>query len=128
MSIFIACVFAVGQYPTIAPEPVAGMYAETAAVERFYPVIAPSPVIFVKQVLQIPQFHATGGPHWTHPDSIESHLRNGHGVNPAGMSQEQMLSYHDALHEGRVTMRRQAAVAVQSGGCPGGICPLGKRR
>lgn len=39
--------------------------------------------------------------HWTFPGSIDNHLQTGHGVNPSGMSQEQMLNMHDALHEGR---------------------------
>lgn len=47
------------------------------------------------------QTHSTGGPHWTHPRTIEAHLRLDHGVNPGGMSREQMLDLHDALHEGR---------------------------
>jgi hypothetical protein len=37
--------------------------------------------------------------HWTYPGTISYHLRNKHGVNVAGMSREQMLNFHDALHE-----------------------------
>ena len=39
--------------------------------------------------------------HWTYPGTISGHLQSGHGVNPAGMTKEQMLNLHDALHEGR---------------------------
>ena len=39
--------------------------------------------------------------HWTYPGTIEGHLQSTHGVAVAGMSREQMLSMHDAIHEGR---------------------------
>lgn len=49
----------------------------------------------------VKQSLTTGGPHWTHPRSIEAHLRIDHGVNPSGMSHEAMLNWHDRLHEGK---------------------------
>jgi hypothetical protein len=39
--------------------------------------------------------------HWTFPGSIDGHLNSTHGVSTAGLSREQMLNLHDALHEGR---------------------------
>jgi len=39
--------------------------------------------------------------HWSYPGTIQGHLQGTHGVSTAGMSREQMLSLHDALHEGR---------------------------
>ena len=55
-----------------------------------------------------------------------SHLEGQHGIVTAGMTHQQMLDLHDALHEGRsVTSRSKTTVRVQqSGGCPGGVCPL----
>ena len=39
--------------------------------------------------------------HWTYPGDLGSHLQSTHGVSTAGLSREQMLNLHDALHEGR---------------------------
>jgi len=39
--------------------------------------------------------------HWSYPGTIDSHLEGTHGVATAGMTREQKLDYHDALHEGR---------------------------
>jgi len=39
--------------------------------------------------------------HWSYPGSIDYHLQYEHGVSIAGMSHEQKLALHDALHEGR---------------------------
>lgn len=56
--------------------------------------------------------------HWTFPGDIASHLRTTHGKNVNGMTQEQMLNMHDALHEG------EAKPVVQLQTCPvGQPCP-----
>lgn len=39
--------------------------------------------------------------HWSYPGTIDAHLEGTHGVATAGMTREQKLDYHDALHEGR---------------------------
>jgi len=39
--------------------------------------------------------------HWTYPGTIQNHLATDHGVSTSGMSRQQMLNLHDALHEGR---------------------------
>lgn len=39
--------------------------------------------------------------HWTYPGNIDNHLRTGHGVEPTGLTHEEKLLWHDALHEGR---------------------------
>jgi len=41
--------------------------------------------------------------HWSYPGTISGHLQSTHGVSTVGMSREQMLNLHDALHEGRTT-------------------------
>lgn len=43
---------------------------------------------------------ATAG-HWTYPGTITNHLEGAHGVPTNGMTREQKLELHDALHEGR---------------------------
>ena len=48
--------------------------------------------------------------HWTYPGTIEGHLQSTHGMAVTGMSREQMLSMHDAIHEGRAVA---SPVAVQ---------------
>lgn len=56
--------------------------------------------------------------HWTYPGRIEDHLPSGHGVDPTGMSREEMLNLHDALHEGRAvqpTMMTRAQFATPVG-------------
>jgi len=51
--------------------------------------------------------------HWSYPGTIDSHLQSTHGVSTAGMTREQMLNTHDALHEGRSIQRPvQSAPAV----------------
>ena len=37
--------------------------------------------------------------HWSFSGTIAGHLKSGHGVDPDGMTREQMLNLHDALHE-----------------------------
>ena len=52
------------------------------------------------------------------------HLEQEHGVSTAGMSHQQMLDLHDALHEGRRAPARSVSrVRVQQSNCPGGVCP-----
>jgi hypothetical protein len=51
--------------------------------------------------------------HWTHPGTIENHLQSTHGVSTAGMTREQMLDTHDALHEGRSVQTFRAAAVTQ---------------
>lgn len=63
--------------------------------------------------------------HWTYPGAIDNHLTRDHGVSVNGMTQEEMLSLHDSLHEsGRPVMRSQPAVS----NCPGGVCPVPQQR
>lgn len=49
--------------------------------------------------------------HWTYPGTITNHLQGAHGVPTNGMSREQMLDLHDALHEGRSPAMKQAVPA-----------------
>lgn len=44
---------------------------------------------------------ANAGDHWSFPGMVGFHLRNDHGVPTLGMTREQKLDMHDALHEGR---------------------------
>lgn len=50
--------------------------------------------------------------HWTYPGTITNHLQGAHGVPTNGMSREQMLDLHDALHEGRAPAMKQVAPAA----------------
>jgi len=64
--------------------------------------------------------------HWTFPGSIADHLRNDHKVSVVGLSSEQMLNYHDVLHESEpVRVDRPAPVFVQQPSTcpPGQPCP-----
>jgi hypothetical protein len=65
--------------------------------------------------------------HWTYPGDITTHMQTTHGQNVSGMSVEQQLSMHDAIHE---SQSKPASVArsvtrsnVQTSNCPGGVCP-----
>lgn len=49
--------------------------------------------------------------HWTYPGTISNHLEGAHGVPTNGMSREQMLDLHDALHEGTAPSMKQALPA-----------------
>lgn len=50
--------------------------------------------------------------HWSYPrGSIEAHLRLDHRVSPAGMGHEQMLSYHDSLHESGTAFKQSRSIA-----------------
>lgn len=67
----------------------------------------------------------SSGPHWTYPGDIQSHLAVGHGQQVSGMSQDEMESLHDSLHEGtRVNVSTPRASVNVSSGCPGGVCPV----
>lgn len=85
----------------------------------------PTPATAPKPVKQIPaQVAATGGPHWTYPGDITTHLTGTHGANVAGLSIEQQLSLHDALHENRrVVPVQMYSAPVYRSSCPGGVCP-----
>lgn len=50
--------------------------------------------------------------HWSYPGTIDGHLQSTHGISTAGMSREQMLSTHDAIHEGRYVTPRAATVVI----------------
>ena len=58
-------------------------------------------------------------------EDTRRHLETEHGVSTAGMTHQQMLDLHDAIHEGRrVTSRaKTTAMVKRGGGCPGGMCP-----
>lgn len=75
-----------------------------------------SPILLFALVVVMGLASANAQAHWTYPrGSIASHLQLDHGVNTAGMSQEQMLSHHDAIHEGAVVeSRNRRSRAVKS--------------
>lgn len=87
-----------------------------------------------------------GGPTWTWPGNLRQHLESTHGVNTAGLSDSQLRTVHDNLHNARssgitggsyarpaMNYTRSYAPSFQprvmmsygysSGGCPGGMCP-----
>jgi len=41
------------------------------------------------------------GRHWGYEYPLGGHIQGHHGVSVAGLSHEQMLELHDAIHEGR---------------------------
>jgi hypothetical protein len=68
--------------------------------------------------------------HWSFPGDIASHLRT-HGIDPTGMTYEQMLTAHDLAHEQgwrpsrgyvRSVVRYSTPVVMRSF-CPSGNCP-----
>jgi hypothetical protein len=64
--------------------------------------------------------------HWSYPGSIDDHLKSQHGVDTSGMTREQMLSTHDALHESGQATPLSTQPRMQSpaaSNCPGGTCP-----
>lgn len=71
-----------------------------------------------------------GTSQWTYPGDIRSHLSTSHGTTAtAGMSQNQMESLHDSIHNGTRTYSQpvvRPVVRVQSN-CPGGVCPQPRR-
>lgn len=69
----------------------------TAGPVRQAAVVVSQPVRRVATAVTAP----IGGGHWTFPGNIDSHLQNTHGVSTSGMTYEQKLNLHDALHEGR---------------------------
>lgn len=95
-------------------------------VKATLPTPAPAPTPTPKPVKQIPSLvvSATGGPHWTCPGDITTHLTGTHGANVAGLTIEQQLSLHDALHENRrvVPVQMYSAPVLQRT-CPKGGCP-----
>ena len=53
-----------------------------------------------------------------------NHLEKDHKVNTAGMTHQQMLDKHDALHSGRsITVSRAVQPVRTMQSCPGGVCP-----
>lgn len=60
--------------------------------------------------------------HWTHPGTISNHLQRDHKVDPSGLTRQQQLDLHDAIHEGNVAYT-QPQVSYQTSSCPGGVCP-----
>lgn len=61
--------------------------------------------------------------HWTYPGDLADHLRTTHGKKVDGMTTEQMLNMHDALHESEpVRIVQPAPVFVQQPS----TCPLGQ--
>ena len=55
--------------------------------------------------------HQSYGGHWSYPGDIATHMAREHGQSVAGLSREQMLNLHDALHEGRtVAVQKQITV------------------
>ena len=84
------------EYSTFAVAPVSQEYQTFAvAPVEVRPAPKPQPKPAPKPIIH--------GPHWKHPDTIYRHLIQGHGYSPsqlAGLSNEQMLSLHDAAHGG----------------------------
>lgn len=58
-----------------------------------------------------PEIRSAG--HWSYPGTISGHLSRTHGVSTAGMTREQMLDLHDALHEGRAVKAVKAVKAAK---------------
>lgn len=66
-------------------------------------------------------------------DQAAQHLRDDHGIDPSGMSMDEMQVAHDNAHNGYASqpMRQSRRVVYtsrptryySSGGCPGGMCP-----
>lgn len=46
--------------------------------------------------------------HWSFPGRIQDHLAGFHGQDASGLSYEQMLDLHDAIHEGRPIPKRRS--------------------
>jgi hypothetical protein len=89
------------------------------------PVVQPvvsQPVVSQPVVVQ-PVFRSSS--HWSYPGDITTHLQSAHGQNVSGMSIEQQLNLHDALHESKpVASRVVTRSSVQTSNCPGGVCPV----
>lgn len=49
--------------------------------------------------------HQSQGGHWGYPGDIAAHLATTHGQSVSGLSHEQMMSLHDAIHEGRAVQK-----------------------
>lgn len=85
---------------------------------------APKPKVVISQQapLRVSKFH------WTHPGDIHSHLVFDHHWRGdlSNKTIDQMLSIHDALHEGRIQsnpLKLQRTQVLVPGNCPGGFCP-----
>lgn len=56
-------------------------------------------------------FSSSSPGHWSYPGDIDSHLEGqAHGYSTAGMTHQQKLDLHDALHEGRAPVVRAAPI------------------
>lgn len=80
--------------PVPSPMPVQAPQPKQEVVKEF-PKAAPQPGTVVREVPKQPG-------HWTFPSvdrTIDQHLRARHDVVPSGMTREEMLDLHDALHE-----------------------------
>ena len=103
--------------PTAA---VAGTLSEAGGIKAFN---SPAPAL-------VPRDPRPG--HWSYPGDIASHLRRAHGIDPAGLSREQMLTAHDLAHErgwrpSLSSVPRSVSPApryvVRAASCPSGRCP-----
>jgi len=69
---------------------------------------------------------------WTHPEPLTEHMQ-AHGVDPAGMTREDMQRTHDDIHDviGPVAaghpIPHMQTVSYQQD-CPGGVCPVPVQR
>jgi hypothetical protein len=63
--------------------------------------------------------------HWSYPGDITTHMQVEHGQSVSGMSVEQQLSMHDAIHESQRSnvTRTVTRSNLQTSNCPGGVCP-----
>jgi hypothetical protein len=104
------CISAVADTTLVLDEPIV-LVAETPVVpqddageptpkvETVTPKTQPPPAVPVK-----PNYR------WTYPGDLGSHLRSVHGVDILGMSRNEMLQKHDALHNAELA-NKQAAPA-----------------
>lgn len=60
---------------------------------------------------------------WTYPGTIEHHMATSHGVSVSGMSEAELLSQHDLMHDMMGPVYQSQNVSYSSSSCPGGVCP-----
>ncbi len=92
-----------------------GSYEAWLHASDIPPVRMQSVAVVRTPVVRVAVVEPRHGHHWTHPGSIESHLRSGHGLSSseiAGLSHEQKLTLHDNIHEGRGVQYSYAAPRV----------------
>jgi len=57
-------------------------------------------VVQQQQTNTIQSYTQSNRKHWSHPSTIQEHMSSTHGIpNPYGYSGEELLKWHDALHE-----------------------------